>query len=139
MPQILPGITAIGWVPCSQLMPAMPQRAMAGLPVAVYGPINWLDIQGEASCASTSQAENNGPYESTTLSFHTTSAMPSPAEAVAYVVRAAEGSLYLVGAREPPHPVAKITRHLGVAGNERAGYDVEISCKGVKNFFEVSA
>ena len=69
-----------------------------------------MSLNGEASCQAVEEHSNNGRVEKATLTFMTVDDVPRGG--VAWMVRQANEGWWLIGARERPAPVVKVTTSL---------------------------
>lgn len=128
----LPGIFRIGFLECSKLSPQLAFKSIAGIPIAILTDITDIDFSGTPSCDAVSDYDNNGRIEKTTLKFTTTQKIPENTP-LAFVVQCVNGHNYLVGARERPFPIVKITTDTGTASGNVAAYSVVITHSAIKS------
>ena len=121
----LPGIKNIGYVPAERLQREIMLKHLAGLPVAVFTDITPISFCGVPTCEAVSSYNNNGRIEQTTLRFNTREAMPTSRH-VAFVVTDCNGKSYIIGQREKPRPIVKVTQDTGTPDGDPAVFSVEI-------------
>ena len=121
-----PGSTEVSWVKCSALAPQIAFKALAGIPVSVTTNRTILPIVGNATLTATLDNDNNGMVEKSKLQFTSTS-MPPVSGDVAFIAKQANGQHWLIGAKEEPAPVVKITQTTGSPCGDVAAYMVEVT------------
>lgn len=132
----LPGIYKIGKVPTANIPINIVSKCMAGIPVGLFCSVENITFYGEATCEMVSEAENNGYSEKTTLKFRT-SELISTTERVAFVVDCASDERFLIGSREHPYPVVKITKSTGSPSGDASCYEVEVTFTSVKSLIPI--
>ena len=133
----LPGIIKIGFLECSKLSPQLALKSIAGVPIAVLTDVTDVIFIGEATCEAVSDNDNNGRSEKTTLKFSTTQKIPED-RPLAFVVQCVNCQNFLVGAKERPYPIVKITNNTGSASGNASAFRVEITHSAVKSLLSVS-
>lgn len=133
----LPGIFKIGFLECSKLAPQLALKSIAGVPIAILTEITDVIFSGDATCEAVSDNDNNGRSEKTTLKFTTTQKIPDNSP-LAFVVECVNGQKFLVGAKECPYPIVKITNNTGTATGNASAYSVEITHSAVKSLLSVA-
>lgn len=133
----LPGIFKIGFLECSKLAPQLALKSIAGVPIAILTEITDVIFWGEATCEAVSDNDNNGKSEKTTLKFTTTQKIPDNCP-LAFVIQCVNGQKFLVGAKERPYPIVKITNNTGTASGNASAYSVEITHSAVKSLLSVA-
>lgn len=133
----LPGIFKIGFLECSKLAPQLALKSIAGVPIAILTEITDVIFSGDATCEAVSDNDNNGRSEKTTLKFTTTQKIPDNSP-LAFVVECVNGQKFLVGAKERPYPIVKITNNTGTATGNASAYSVEITHSAVKSLLSVA-
>lgn len=108
MKQSLPGITAISYLPCANLLPNIQEKHRVGIPVAVQALSTPIDDFFSASCETESEYINGGNSETTTLQFRTTDEIHS-SRPLAFVVTDANNESFLIGTKEEPYPIVEIS------------------------------
>ena len=101
--QKLPGIKSLGYVQGKNLQRQMMMKSLAGLPV-----------------------DNGGRIEKTTLKFITDEMIVHYPD-IAFVVTDTNGESFVVGAREKPHPIIRMTISTGDPGGEPAVFSYEVT------------
>jgi len=129
MRQSLPGINAIGCLPCEVLPSHIEERELCGIPVQIQRNATAVPFVGVPTCITESDYDNNGRSEVTTLTFMTTEKVAARRR-MAFVVHQNNGSVYLIGHLEQPFPTVKVSRHSGVPDSDRAVYTVEVKLIG---------
>ena len=135
--QSLPGIKFIGYVPSENLQREMMYKHLAGVPVGVFTDIVPLNFVGVPTCEAVSNYGNNGRVEQTTLRFKTLDSLPTTRH-VAYVVTDCNGQSYIIGQREKPRPIVKITRNTGIPDGDPSVCTVEITLYAQKSLIPCS-
>lgn len=133
----LPGIFKIGFLECSKLAPQLALKSIAGVPIAILTEITDVIFSGEATCEAVNDNDNNGRSEKTTLKFTTTQKIPEDLP-LAFVVQCVNGQKYLVGAKERPYPIIKITNNSGPASGNASAFSVEITHSAIKSLLPVA-
>ena len=126
----LPGIFKIGFLECSNLSPQLELKAIAGVPIAILTDITDVIFSGEPTCEAVSENDNNGRIEKTSLKFFDD-------RPLAFTVQCVNGKKFLVGAKERPFPILKITTDTGTTSGNVAAYSVEITHSAIKSLLPV--
>ena len=124
--QSLPGIKFIGHVPSVNLQREIMYKHLAGIPVGVFTDITPIAFCGVPTCEAESIYNNNGRIEQVTLRFKTLDVLPLHRH-VAYVITDCNGQSYIIGQREKPRPIVKVTRDTGTPNGDPAVCSVEIT------------
>ena len=124
--QSLPGIKFIGYVPSDFLQREMMYKSLAGLPVGVFTDITPIGFVGVPTCEAVSNYSNNGRIEQVTLRFKTLDELPTYRH-VAFVVTDCNGQSFIIGQREKPRPIVKITRDTETPNGDPAVATVEVT------------
>ena len=132
----IPGITSIHVIAADRLPAHLRELSLAGQEPLVMLDFISLDTGPGATAREETEQAPEGVTWKTTLSFITTE-LPFPAsEDLAFLVYAADGSTYLIGAKEPPFPKVKLKNDLSTPSDGQASrlYTVEwegplIRCK----------
>lgn len=132
----LPGIFKIGFLECSKLAPQLALKSIAGVPIAILTDITNIKFSGEPTCEAVSDINNNGRVEKTTLKFVTTQKIPDNLH-LAFVVQCVNGENYIMGAKEPPFPIIKITKVTGTASGDVSAFSVEITHTAIKSLLPI--
>ena len=130
--QSLPGIKFIGYVLADNLQREMMNKHLANLPVGIFTDITPLAFCGVPTCEAVSTYNNNGRIEQTTLRFKTLDDLPTYRH-VAYVVTDCNNQSYIIGQREKPRPIVKITRDTGTPNGDPSVATVEITLYAQKS------
>lgn len=112
----LPGIIKIGFVNPLLLTKDVTARAMAGVPVAVFTDVEKIKITDTAECEVETDYDNNSQVDKVKLTFKTLDELPR--QPLAFVIGNADGERFLIGAREKPYPVVKVSDGSGTPGGE---------------------
>lgn len=132
----LPGIRKIGFLECSKLSSQMMMKSIAGVPIAILTDIVNVIFSGEPTCVSVDDNDNNGRAEKSTLKFTTTQEIPND-KPIAFVVQCVNGKSYIIGTKERPFPIVKITNNTGTASGDVSSFSVEISHIAIKSLLSV--
>ena len=130
--QSLPGIKFIGYVPSENLQREMMNKHLANLPVGIFTDITPIAFCGVPTCEAVSTYNNNGRIEQTTLRFKTLDDLPTYSH-VAYVVTDCNNQSYIIGQREKPRPIVKVTRDTGTPNGDPSVASVEITLYAQKS------
>ena len=130
--QSLPGIKFIGFVESDKLQREMMLKALANLPVGIFTDITPIVFCGVPTCEAVSTYNNNGRIEQTTLRFKTLDALPTSRH-VAFIVTDCNGQSYVIGQREKPRPIVKVTRETGTPDGDPAVATVEVTLYAQKS------
>lgn len=133
----LPGIYKLGFVDCSKLHPNLMLKSLAGIPIAILTDIADVNFVGEPTCESISDNDNNGRSEKTSLKFATTMQIPTD-RPLAFIVRCVNGNDYLIGTKERPFPMVKITTESGTSSGSGSTSTVEITHCAIKSLLSVA-
>lgn len=128
----LPGIKSIAYVPCDLLQRNSDLKCMASLPVRVFTTPIPMIIKGDATCSTVSQYDNNGRTEVTTLKFDSLSPVPL-SQHIAFIVTDTNDHQFLVGLREAPYPVIKISHTTGTPSGDPAVLTYEVTFRAKKS------
>lgn len=126
----MPGIVEVRYLQPEDVTPNIISSYLAGIPAAVFVEGTRVSLNGEASCQAVEEHSNNGRVEKATLTFMTVDDVPRGG--VAWMVRQASSGWWLIGARERPAPVVKITTSAGQPGGDRAVKTVEVTYQAYK-------
>ena len=130
--QSLPGIKFIGYVLADNLQREMMNKHLANLPVGIFTDITPIAFCGVPTCEAVSTYNNNGRIEQTTLRFKTLDDLPTYRH-VAYVVTDCNNQSYIIGQREKPRPIVKVTRDTGTPNGDPSVATVEITLYAQKS------
>ena len=130
--QSLPGIKFIGYVLADNLQREMMNKHLANLPVGIFTDITPIAFCGVPTCEAVSTYNNNGRIEQTTLRFKTLDDLPTYSH-VAYVVTDCNNQSYIIGQREKPRPIVKVTRDTGTPNGDPSVATVEITLYAQKS------
>ena len=130
--QSLPGIKFIGYAPSELLQREIMNKHLAGLPVGIFTDITPITFCGVPTCEAVSTYNNNGRIEQVTLRFKTLDELPTNRH-VAYVVTDCNNQSYIIGQREKPRPIVKVTRDTGTPNGDPSVCSVEITLYAQKS------
>lgn len=130
--QSLPGIKFIGHVPAENLQREIMNKHLAGLPVGIFTDITPIAFCGVPTCEAVSTYNNNGRIEQVTLRFKTLETLPLNRH-VAYIVTDCNAQSFIIGQREKPRPIVKITRDTGTPNGDPSVCSVEITLYAQKS------
>lgn len=123
--QILPGVTAIGWIESRHLQARVNLAAICGMAVPILTDINGINFFDTPTCELARKKEGAATSETAMLKFKTYIRLPNRKK-IAFIVTDANGDTYLIGAAEPPFPSVEATRTLGSPSGDPAGIEYEI-------------
>lgn len=126
MRQSLPGIKRIAYIATDLLPDDITLKAVAGVPVNITGTATEIDVIGEASCETDSQPDNNSQLEKVDLKFNTLDDIPTDSP-LAFIVETVSGNKYVIGAKERPYPIVKISTATGTPDGSPSVTKHEIS------------
>ncbi len=115
----LPGIVKIQMVRCSDIQPHVMLTSICGAVVALAIPSVPVKFYGRPSFKWDGSKINGARQEKSTLEFSTTDRLPE-GEWLAFVITAASGKQYLIGAREPKYPQINYSETAGAPDGEAA-------------------
>ena len=124
--QKLPGIMAIGYVRGHQLQRQMMQKSLAGIPVGIMTDITPINFVGNPTCEAVSDYDNGGRLEKTTLKFLTNDDIPIYKD-IAFVITDCNCRSFVIGAREKPRPIIRVSSFSGQADGEPNAYSIEVT------------
>ncbi len=130
--QSLPGIKFIGYVLADNLQREMMNKHLANLPVGIFTDITPIAFCGVPTCEAVSTYNNNGRIEQTTLRFKTLDDLPTYRH-VAYVITDCNNQSFIIGQREKPRPIVKVTRDTGTPNGDPSVATVEITLYAQKS------
>lgn len=115
----LPGIREIRYVRCADLADNLMLHAICGDSAVINAESEKIDFCGTPTLSWESGKTGGNYVEKSTLEFSTTSELPTH-ERIAFVVTAAGGESWLIGAREPNFPTVSFTHTTGAPGSGAA-------------------
>lgn len=132
----LPGVSAIYVIQASKLPAWIRELSLTGLKPLLMLDFMQLDLGPNATAYEETETAAEGTAAKSSLSF-ISSELPFPvSEPLAFLIIAADGQQYIIGAKEPPYPKIKVRKDLSTPreGNASIAYTVEwperlIPCK----------
>ena len=88
--------------------------------------LNHIGKIGDASCEMETQFDNNSQVEKASLTFYSLDELPTD-EHLAFVITTVQGEAYIIGTKELPYPIIKVTRSTGIPDGEPFVRKYEIS------------
>ena len=89
-------------------------RGIAMMPVPVLTEIHNVPFFDEPTCECVTENDGGNRTDTAKLKFASEDLLPLK-EHLAFVVTAIDGNSYIIGARETPFPVVKLTVAVGIA------------------------
>lgn len=134
----LPGIAKIGYVPSGNIVPNLMLHAIVGSPIHAPMGINWLDTGGmPASCEAKSEWKHNNRIETTTLSFVSSTPLPSRDD-IAFVIVDGNLDWWLVGRRELPRNRIEETVRIDAPGGDPSAYRYQVTSVALRSLVRIS-
>lgn len=133
----LPGIKYIGYVPSDNLQREIMNKHLAGIPVGIFTDATPIAFCGVPTCEAVSTYNNNGRIEQTTLRFNTIDDLPTSRH-VAFIVTDCNNQSYIIGQREKPRPIVKVTRNTGTPDDDPSVCSVEVTLYAQKSLIPCS-
>ena len=124
--QRLPGIMALGFVRGSNLPRQMMHKSLVGIPIGIMTSVTPINFIGTPTCEATSDYDNGGRIEKTTLKFLTNDTIDL-FYGIAFVVKDTNGNAFVIGARENPHPIIKRNVFSGETAGSPAVFSYEVT------------
>ena len=126
----LPGIQQVWYISRTGLPDDVVYRSVAGIPVSVIEQPISITMKGEAVCEVEQSYDNNSYIEKAKLTFLTLGDVPTD-QHPAFLFQTIEGDIYIIGAKERPYPIVKITRSTGHPDGDTSvrKYEVSFSAK----------
>lgn len=131
----LPGISNIYILKTADLPDDVAFREQSGMVLALAAPMMEIEFHGDAECEHISDFQDNGHFESVTLTFHTHERIKMGQKS-AFVVIDVNGVSYLIGAKEAPFPIVKKTRLTGTPSGEPNDYVIEVAHTAIRTLVE---
>lgn len=128
MRQSLPGIKRIAYIATDLLPDDITLKAVAGVPVNITGTATEIDVIGEANCETDSEPDNNSQLEKVDLKFNTLDDLPTDSP-LAFIVETVSGNKYVIGTKERPYPIIKISTSTGTTESNPSVRKVEVTYK----------
>ncbi len=135
--QSLPGIQFVGYVPAELLQRQIMYKYLSGLKVGVFTDVKPIRFVGTPTCDAVSSYNNNGRIEQTTLRFSTLDELPIYKH-VAYIVIDCNEQAYIIGQREKPRPIVKVSADTGTPDGDPALKTVEVILYAQKSLIPCS-
>ena len=126
MKQSLPGIKRIAYIATDLLPDDITLKAVAGIPVNITGTATEIDVIGEANCETDSEPDNNSQLEKVDLKFNTLDDIPTDSP-LAFLFETVSGNKYVIGTKERPYPIIKISMSTGTAEGDPSVNKCQIS------------
>ena len=126
MRQSLPGIKRIAYIATDLLPDDITLKAVAGIPVNITGTATEIDVIGEANCETDSEPDNNSQLEKVDLKFNTLDIIPADSP-IAFIVETVSGNNYVIGTKERPYPIVKISTSTGTTEGDPSVSKCQIS------------
>ena len=124
--QSLPGIKNLGYVLSERLQRQITSKSLVNLPVGVFTDITPINFVGNPACETQSDYDNNGRLEKSTLRFLTNDNIPIYKN-IAFVMTDVNGQSWLLGTREKPRPIIRVTKNTGVPEGDPSAYSFEVT------------
>lgn len=122
----MPGIRKVWYLDADNLPEDVVYRAVAGIPVDIPAQATEVSLKGDAVCETEEQPDNNSHTERARLTFHTLTELPTDRN-LAFAFQTAGGDCFLIGSRERPHPVVKVSRSSGLPEGDASVRRYEVS------------
>ena len=122
----LPGITAISYLPCTDLPADLIYQALTDCPVTITSSATEIDLKSIPTCELEESPDNNTQTEKAKLSFTTLDTFPTSTP-LAFLITTAAGSHYILGARERLYPTVKVTTNTSKPDADAAVHRYEVS------------
>lgn len=130
--QILPGVSAIGWVDCRHLPRRVDLMGICRQPFGIFTDITPIEFFDEPDCRCVTEKSGVGYSDTATLKFHCAELLPIH-RPLGFVVTDIAGQSYLIGSLEHPHPTVKAELLCGDPDGDGAGYRYEIKHVSIKS------
>lgn len=135
--QSLPGIKSIGFVETEKLSPNVMLKGICEIPVAVYADVTDVTFVSAPTCVLGDEYDKHGRLQTVTLNFATNDYIPMY-KRLAFIVTDVNGQSYLIGAKEPPFPVMKLSINFGTPGGDSSTNLVEVKHVAIKSLLKCS-
>lgn len=123
----LPGIWRIDFTYAYELEADIMMKHDCGIPVQIsredFYPVVFT---GEPTCEAVSSYNKNGRIEQVTLKFETPVSLPEKRH-LCFLVTDCNGQAWLIGTKEKPRPIIKVTRTMGAPSGDSATQEIEIT------------
>lgn len=129
---ILPGISSIYVIKTSALPAHLRERSMAGETPTLFCNLVSIFFGHEAIASDNSESKDSGVDLKASLNFHS-ELLPfhRSKDNFAFVIKTSNGELFLLGTKEPPFPVVKITNSTSNPSEGKAGFEVDVEWPGL--------
>ena len=122
----LPGITAISYLPCTNLPADLIYQALTDCPVTVSASATEIELKSIPTCEVEESPDNNTQIEKAKLSFTTLDSLPTSTP-LAFLIATVAGNHYILGAREKLYPTIKVTTNTSKPDSDAAVHRFEVS------------
>ena len=122
----LPGITAISYLPCTDLPADLIYQALTDCPVTISASATEIALKSIPTCELEESPDNNIQIEKAKLSFTTLDTLPTGSP-LAFLITTVAGRHYILGAREKLYPTIKVTTNTSKPDGDAAVHRYEVS------------
>ena len=122
----IPGIRRLSYISTSYLSHDVTYRADSGVQVLMTVLPTDISLKGEAVCEVERKFDNNSQQETAKLTFYTLDELP-PHRHLAFVITDMQGNSFVVGAREAPFPIVRVTFTTGKPDGDASVRKYEVS------------
>ncbi len=122
----LPGITAISYIPATNLPADLIFQALAGYPVTITAASTSIPLASIPTCELEESPDNNTQTEKAKLTFTTLDTLPTITP-LAFLITTAAGNHYILGTRERLYPTIKATTNTSIPDSSTAAHKYEVS------------
>jgi hypothetical protein len=131
--QILPGIKKIVFFNGDLLPARVDLRAICNEKIIInHDSYHDVDICGDAQCQRESSVEKHSRYDDVSLSFDSTTYIPL-GKNIAFVVVDVNDNAWLIGSKEKPQPIIKLSIDMGTPDGETAAYKYKVTHKALRS------
>lgn len=122
----LPGITAISYIPATNLPADLISQALAGYPVTITAASTAIPLASIPTCELEESPDNNTQIEKAKLTFTTLDTLPTSTP-LAFQITTAAGNHYILGTRERLYPTIKSNTNTSIPDSSTAAHKYEVS------------
>jgi hypothetical protein len=122
----LPGITNVWYIMHDDLPDDVVYRSVAEIPITLEVEPDEIALKGEAVCEVEQSFDNNSYIEKAKLTVLSLDDVPTDKHP-AFVIKTANGDIYLIGSKERPYPTVKITSSTGQPDGDTSVRKYEVS------------